>query len=508
MTIDKKKFYNLDIFFYCLILGLTACLGFAPFNLFFITLINTALSINLLSKTRSKKEAFFLGFIFGLGYHFSVLYWISVSFEISNTGGYFFGIIAVLLLSIFLAILHGAGFFFIKNICNDFNLFFTAIFIIFVLSILDWLKGNILWGFPWMPLSSIWSFSKITLHPFSTIGTWGYSFISYTLVVAIFFLFRRIKFFFILIVPFLIVTASIIIPSNDIEETPEFMKVRLVQPNIEQKNKWKNSMLKNNIEKLFALSFSKGLEDIDLVIWPETSVPFDIKKKSITSQTFHEKSKKLKSLIFGFVRKDSKDEKTEIYNSLFLKNSDENYHSIHDKVKLVPFGEFIPFQKLLNFNKITEGSFGFSEGEAIRTMRISENIFALPLICYEVIFPNIPVVGNNKYNLLINITNDGWYGNSTGPYQHLALSRIRAVQEGRLLIRVANTGISAIINYDGKVLSKLRLASKGIIDKKLKLIVVNTLYKKYGESFFYLSISILALILVLYKKERQEKLDV
>ena len=141
-------------------------------------------------------------------------------------------------------------------------------------------------------------------------------------------------------------------------------------------------------------------------------------------------------------------------------------------------------------------------------MRISENIFALPLICYEVIFPNIPVVGNNKYNLLINITNDGWYGNSTGPYQHLALSRIRAVQEGRLLIRVANTGISAIIDQNGKVLSKLSLSSKGIIDKKLKLIVVNTLYKKYGESFFYLSIFILGLIMVLYKKEGQEKLDV
>ena len=137
--------------------------------------------------------------------------------------------------------------------------------------------------------------------------------------------------------------------------------------------------------------------------------------------------------------------------------------------------------------------------------RITENIFALPLICYEVIFPELPKKEKNHYNLLINITNDGWYGNTTGPYQHLALSRIRAVKEGTVLIRVANTGISAIINPSGEIISKLDLDSEGILDKKIELFVIKTFYKKHGEAFFYLSIFLIGLILViLYFKERQE----
>ena len=146
----------------------------------------------------------------------------------------------------------------------------------------------------------------------------------------------------------------------------------------------------------------------------------------------------------------------------------------------------------------------FQKGKIIKPIKLAEEIVAMPMICYEVIFPGIFINKEFDYNLLINITNDGWYGNSTGPYQHLALSRIRAVQEGRTLIRVANTGISAIIDSKGNILSSLNLDSEGTIDSKVKLLVVNTLYKKYGEGFFYLSLLILGLILLLInvKKNR------
>lgn len=491
-------------YFYCLSLGMASCLGFPPFNLFFITLINIAISLFLLSKITQRKQAFYMGLLFGLGYHFSGLYWISISFEIADTGGYFLGISAVLFLSLFLAIFQGLSYFLIRIFVKDFFKINAGICIILVLSFFDWTKGNIFWGFPWMPLSSIWSFSSYTLYPFSIIGIWGYTLISFSLVVAILLIFRRTKLFFLFIFPFLITSSIIFIPFNNLKNNQREISVRLVQPNIEQKKKWEVPLIDEHIRNLFYLSSSKGIKTIDLVIWPETSVPFDITSKNKKAIEFNNKIKNFNSIIFGAVRREVNKEGLRIYNTLYFKKSDEKKFKYHDKVKLVPFGEFIPFRNILGFNKITDGNLDFQKGKKIKPIKLAEEVFAMPMICYEVIFPSKFTNKEFDYNLLINITNDGWYGNSTGPYQHLALSRIRAVQEGRTLIRVANTGISAIIDSEGKILSSLNLDSEGKIDSKVKLLVVNTLYKKYGEGFFYLSLLILSLILLLInvKKNR------
>ena len=121
----------------------------------------------------------------------------------------------------------------------------------------------------------------------------------------------------------------------------------------------------------------------------------------------------------------------------------------------------------------------------------------MPLICYEVIFPKITREKSNNYNLIVNITNDGWYGKSSGPYQHLALAKIRAVQEGKFLLRAANTGVSAIINYDGQVINKIGLGRKGIIDKELVLIKKNTMYSKFGDNIFLILIVLLFFLLII-----------
>ena len=129
-------------------------------------------------------------------------------------------------------------------------------------------------------------------------------------------------------------------------------------------------------------------------------------------------------------------------------------------------------------------------------MELNNNVKVLPLICYEVIFPQITRLSKNNHDLLVNITNDAWFGNSRGPYQHLALAKIRAVLEGKYMLRVANTGISTIIDYNGNIVEKINLGESGVIDKKLVLYKKNTLYTFLGDSIFYTLLIVLILILI------------
>jgi len=179
-------------------MGGIASLGFAPYNFFFFSILALVAMLILLEKVKEEKKAFKLGFSFGLSFHFCCLYWIAIAFKTANFGGFIFGILAVLLLSLFLSILVGITFYLLKLACKNKSAFLKAIIIIIFFSILDWIKGNILWGFPWLPISAIWTFNKITLTPFSFLGVWGYSMFTYFLVVGIFFLKRnyRVSIFF------------------------------------------------------------------------------------------------------------------------------------------------------------------------------------------------------------------------------------------------------------------------------------------------------------------------
>ena len=127
---------------------------------------------------------------------------------------------------------------------------------------------------------------------------------------------------------------------------------------------------------------------------------------------------------------------------------------------------------------------------------MNNNVKILPLICYEVIFPQITRLSKNNHDLLVNITNDAWFGSSRGPYQHLALAKIRTVMEGKYMFRVANTGISTIIDYNGNIVDKINLGKSGVIDKKLVLYKKNTLYTHLGDSIFYALLLVLTLVLI------------
>jgi apolipoprotein N-acyltransferase len=158
--------------------------------------------------------------------------------------------------------------------------------------------------------------------------------------------------------------------------------------------------------------------------------------------------------------------------------------SVYDKLHLVPFGEYLPFQEWmekLGFVQLTKVHGGFIPGAVRRTMEVPNAPSALPLICYEAIFPGNLAASGDRPGWIINLTNDGWFGNSTGPYQHLQQARLRAVEEGLPVVRAANTGISAVIDPSGRIVARLELGIEGVLDASLPAALPPTLYARLRD---------------------------
>jgi apolipoprotein N-acyltransferase len=172
------------------------------------------------------------------------------------------------------------------------------------------------------------------------------------------------------------------------------------------------------------------------------------------------------------------------YNSLMVFGDSGDLAAVYDKIHLVPFGEYLPFQgfmERLGFVQLTKVHGGFIPGQRRRAMEIPNAPSALPLICYEAIFPGIIGSGDDRPGWIINVTNDGWFGNSTGPYQHLQQARLRAIEEGLPVVRAANTGISAVIDPSGRIVARLGLGIEGVLDASLPAAIAPTIYARVGD---------------------------
>ena len=423
-------------------------------------------------------------------------------------GGYLLGSFAVFTLSFFLSLFSGLTYYFIKLFSIKDRILFNSILIIILLSIFDWIKGNILWGFPWTPISVIWSSHTSTLAPFSYLGVWGYSLITYSIAVGVYLLYKKTIYSIYFFLPFILIfSLSNLVPKKIISIKEDF-NIKLVQPNIKQNDKWDKRKTSINLNKLINLTKNQYGKKIDLVVWPETAVLFDVMDRQNKDLLLEKSFKNIENLVLGGIRKE-KTNKKKIYNSLFLINKINNTISYHDKLKLVPFGEYIPFRNILKDYKILLGGLDFSSGVNLKFLELNNNIKILPLICYEVIFPKITKLSKNNHDLIVNITNDAWFGDSRGPYQHFELAKIRAVLEGKFMVRVANTGISSIIDYKGNIVEKIDIGKSGVIEKKLVLYKSNTLYTYLGDSIFctLLLVLIFVLVIISFKNGLKKKYD-
>jgi apolipoprotein N-acyltransferase len=262
--------------------------------------------------------------------------------------------------------------------------------------------------------------------------------------------------------------------------------IRIVQPNIPQVQKWDAREQIGNLETLIRLSqtFNPSFFP-QAIIWPEAAIGFyldeslDLRKK-LAAMLGPESY-----LILGVVRRNIGARK--LWNNISILDSEGTIVAIHDKYRLVPFGEYFPFRSALEtvfpkgtIRKVTVGLMDFSSGPGVRTLNVPFLPSFSPLVCYEIIFSGQVSEGQKRPKWLVNLTNDAWFGDSVGPYQHLRMAQMRAIEEGLPVVRVANTGISALIDPYGRILSSLGLNEQGIIDCQLPNPLPPTVFSAYG----------------------------
>jgi apolipoprotein N-acyltransferase len=279
-----------------------------------------------------------------------------------------------------------------------------------------------------------------------------------------------------------------------------------MQPNLPQDDKFNYSAKPQVMDRYLRLSDratgprSNGARDVTHLIWPEAAFPFFLTREPDALAQIAALLKPSTELITGAVRAASSANANnpQAYNSIYVIDADGSIRGIYDKVHLVPFGEYLPFQRLLErigLMQLTKVVGGFLSGDRRRAMDVAGAPKMLPLICYEAIFPDAAVPSGERPGWLVNVTNDGWFGISSGPYQHFQQARVLAVAEGLPLVRAANTGISAVIDPVGRIVGKLPLGVDGVLDARLPMAIEPTIYLNYGNYFLILAL-VLSLLVV------------
>ena len=496
-----NKLYKSTIALYMFnfFVGAIATFSIAP-NSFFPLIFILGFGIYSISLLPSLKKIFIASWFLGFGWFSFGLYWIGSAFLVADTYHIYLMPLSIIILPSILAAFWALAFIFGKLLTPKASS--PILLIVINLALIEYCRANMFTGFPWLMPSISLASNQYILQTLSYVGSFSGNLVILTLSILPIILFlhmpnKKLIFLFLFIPIFILFICSFMRFFN---KEPVVMNenktIVLVQPNIKQKDKWNIEKRKDHIQKLLKLSFEKehNFENkYKMIIWPETSFEGFIPNELNLLSSISEKIIKNKNttLIVGLLSQENR----KLFNSLIFINATGKIDFKYDKIHLVPFGEYIPFRnklkKIANFLSPRDFSTGVMK-ENIKLRGFGEII---TLICYEILFSNEVnrrISDNTK--LIINITNDAWFGNTIGPYQHLALAKIRAVETGLPLVRVANTGISAFISPYGEEIVKISLNKESVREVKLIPPLDQTLYKNFGDLIF--AISILYLIFI------------
>lgn len=353
----------------------------------------------------------------------------------------------------------------------------------------EWLRGHVFTGYPWNPLGHVWAFATPLLQGASVVGVYGLGTVTF-IVLASPAAGWRASFAGLAAVGVAGVIGQQVMGAPD--ATAAGPMIRIVQPNIPQAEKWRPESRARELQKLVDLSRRDGFDHLAAVVWPETAVPFIVQPGSAGLAMLAMAAPRDGYLLAGAPRALA-DMNDGVWNSLIVVDSRGTVVSTYDKVHLVPFGEYIPFHKELPPLTGLIGRGSFEKGESFTTLALPGLPGFSPLICYEAIFPAEVTGGGSRPAWLLNVTNDAWFGVSSGPYQHLVSARMRAVEEGLPMVRAANTGVSAVIDAYGRILAALDMEREGVIDHALPLPRSATLYARWHDWTLAVFLAILAL---------------
>jgi len=451
---------------------------------------------------KETKQAFLAGLFFGIPYFFGTLYWIYYSINHYGNIPFVVSIFIVVLLCLYLSLY--TGFFAllfswtIKR-TNLPSLFIAPIFWV----VLEYLRSYLFTGFPWSSIGYT-QYKLLTLIQIADItGIYGVSFLLVAVngaLADIFFIRRRVKDMPLFplsqtVIGFSALAIVIIITMiygqwKISQQLPgEYVTVSIVQGNIEQDKKWEPAYQRFVMETYQNLSYEAATSSPSMIVWPETAVPFMFKTdESYTQELLHFQRRINTYLLFGSILyKEKKEGKTFFSNSAVLLDKTGKAIYEYDKIHLVPFGEYVPLQKVIFFiNKLVVGIGDYSKGNQYAVAKTPFGRFAT-VVCYEIIFPGlVRKFFIDEGNFLVNITNDAWFGRTTGPYQHFSMAVFRAIENRKPVIRAANTGISGFIDSNGRIISKTKLFQKVTITNTIKTNETKSFYTKYGDLFSYL----------------------
>lgn len=444
----------------------------------------------LLDGSTRPRQALVLGWWWGWGFFAAGLYWVGIAFFADNRGlGWMapFGVLglsagmacftALALLPVRLVPAGGPG---------------RVLALAASWTLVEWVRSWALTGFPWNLLGSVWAFADAFLQPAAFIGTYGLSLLTVTLAAMPAVLADRgwagwkgwwaVALAVALVaLPGIGGALRLLAATN---ATVPDVRLRLVQPNIPQKDKWSRDLRGHHVATQIDLSRTHADQPPTHVVWGETMVPFFLSDEPKVARAVGLAAPEGGLALVGAPRSSAEEAgPRRVYNSLFAVDRRGEIAATYDKAHLVPFGEYVPLKTVLPIGKLVQGAGGdFSAGPGPRTLRLPGLPPVSPLICYEVIFPGAVLDPADRPQWLLNLTNDSWYGRSSGPYQHFVASRLRAVEEGLPLVRVANGGISGIVDAYGRVTLRLGLGDSGIGDGPLPAaLAMPTPYGRHGN---------------------------
>ena len=480
--------------------GVLAAAALPPFNLVPLLLVAFPVLVWLVDGARTWRAAAFIGWGFGFGFFAAGLHWLA--YPLLVDGDLFAWLVPFTVVGVpaGLAIFPAAAALAVP--LSRTTGFRRVVVLALSWTAAEWIRGHFLTGFPWNLIGYTWTVSDAMLQVTAVTGIYGLTLLTVLVAAAPAAMApdpgarpnetsapgrpRGAAWTLGLFVAAClgVVWGAGAIRLGNAETGFTETRVRVVQPAIAQRNKWRVDLREANLERHIALSVVGG-DAVDVVIWPETAATLALVEKGVVANRIAGALPPGAVLITGAFRFQGGRENLRAWNSLRVVDPNASFAATYDKHHLVPFGEFVPLRSVLGalgLKKITEGSLDISAGSGPATLHVEGLPPFSPLICYEAIFPGAVTDPGDRPQWLLGITNDAWFGPLAGPAQHFEMARVRAIEEGLPMVRAANTGISALVDPYGRVLQRIGLGDAGTINGVLPVATKSQpLYARFGD---------------------------
>ena len=484
------------------LLGLAAAAAVPPIDMTPLLVVAFTGLLWLDDGSAGAGASFRLGWMFGFGFFLAGLYWIAAALFVDIDRFWWLVPFAAAGLPAALAVYAGLALFAARLAARTMRLPPAARVFAFAVawSVAEWVRGHAFTGLPWNLVGYAWSGgfpgAIAVLQSVAAVGIYGLSFLS-VLAASLPALLgsprarpmpavRRWA-------PAIAAGLLVLLPAFGgavrlaLRPTaPTAARLRLVQPSIAESLKWQPAAARADFRRLVDLSAAPAADPLNAIVWPEAAVPFLLGRDGPARAAVAAVAPRGGYVVTGALRANPPPAPIEqLWNSLEAVNHKGEIVARYDKAHLVPFGEYVPFRRFLPITKITAGTIDLSAGPGPATIALPGLPAFAPLICYEAIFPGVIIDKSRRPAWILNITNDAWFGRSSGPYQHFAIARTRAVEEGLPLVRVANNGISGVIDPLGRIVARTNLDAVGYVDAALPAALAATPYARLGNWAFF-----------------------